>query len=202
MNGKPIKIVLLVEDCAEEASSLRATFQQRSTPETEVIHARSMADAEMLLAQRDVGIILLDLQLPDARDQSAVRRAHAAAPRVPLVVLGIDDDAVAAQVLRERAQDYLVKTEIELRGLLRSLRYALERKTMQETLSMERERAQVTLNSIGNAVISIDTSGNVIFLNAVAEKMTGWSWQEALGAPLAKIFALRTPTTARSLKIS
>ena len=85
--------------------------------------------------QRGVDIILLDLQLPDAPGLGAIRRAHAAAPRVPLVVLGTDDDAIAAQALREGAQDYLIKAEIEPRGLLRSLRYALERKTMQETLS-------------------------------------------------------------------
>jgi diguanylate cyclase (GGDEF)-like protein/PAS domain S-box-containing protein len=188
MSGEPIKVILLVENCAEDASSLRATFQRQSATEIEVIHARSMADAETLLAQRAVSIILLDLQLPDARGLGAVRRAHAAAPRVPLVVLGVEDDAMAAQALREGAQDYLVKAEVEPRGLLRSLRYALERKTMQETLSMERERAQVTLNSIGDAVISIDTSGNVIFLNAVAEKMTGWPCQEALGIPLAHIY--------------
>jgi PAS domain S-box-containing protein len=172
----------------EDASSLRTTFQHPSTPETEVLHARSMADAETFLAQHAVSIILLDLELPDARDLGAVRRAHAAAPRVPLVVLGTDDDAMAAQALREGAQDYLIKAEIEPRGLLRSLRYALERKTTQETLSMGRERAQVTLNSIGDAVISIDTSGNIIFLNAVAEKMTGWPCQEALGVPVTKIY--------------
>jgi DNA-binding response OmpR family regulator len=122
MSGEPIKMVLLVENCAEDASPLRATFQHRSAPETEVLHARSMADAEMLLAQHAVSIILLDLQLPDARGLGAVRRAHAAAPRVPLVVLGIDDNAMAAQALREGGQDYLVKAEIKPRGLLRSLR--------------------------------------------------------------------------------
>ena len=188
MSGEPIKVVLLVENSAAGAGTLRATFQRGSSPASEVIHARSMAAAETLLRQRGVDIILLDLQLPDAPGLGARRRAHAAAPRVPLVVLGTDDDAVAAQALREGAQDYLIKSEIEPRGLLRSLRYALERKTMQETLSMERERAQVTLNSLGDAVISIDTSGTVTFLNAVAEKMTGWPWQDAVGVPLTKIF--------------
>ena len=50
-----------------------------------------------------------------------------------------------------------------------------------EALFEEKERAQVTLNSIGDAVISIDFRGRVSFLNAVAEKMTGWSQTEAEG---------------------
>ena len=93
-------------------------------------------------------IILLDLGLPDAQGLGAVRRARAAAPRVPLVVLtGLDDESLAAQALQEGAQDYLVKGQIETRGLLRALRYAVERKIMEEALFVEKERAQVTLNS-------------------------------------------------------
>jgi diguanylate cyclase (GGDEF)-like protein/PAS domain S-box-containing protein len=55
-------------------------------------------------------------------------------------------------------------------------------------LFVEKERAQVTLNSIGDAVISTDISGNITFLNLVAEKITGWSWQEAAGRPMPEVF--------------
>ena len=52
----------------------------------------------------------------------------------------------------------------------------------------EKERAQVTLNSIGDAVLSTDLAGNLTYLNLVAEAMTGWSRQEASGRPLAEVF--------------
>ena len=52
----------------------------------------------------------------------------------------------------------------------------------------EKERAQVTLNSIGDAVLSTDLAGNVTYLNLVAEAMTGWSREEASGRPLAEVF--------------
>ena len=77
------------------------------------MHADSMADAEKHLAEHAVDIILLDLGLPDAQGLEAVRRAHAVAPRVPLVVLtGLDDEVLAAQALQEGAQDYLIKGQI------------------------------------------------------------------------------------------
>lgn len=57
-----------------------------------------------------------------------------------------------------------------------------------EALFEEKERAQVTLNSIGDAVISTDFRGRVTFLNVVAEKMTGWSQAEASGRMLDEIF--------------
>ncbi len=55
-------------------------------------------------------------------------------------------------------------------------------------LFAEKERAQVTLNSIGDAVLCTDVAGNVTYLNKVAEKMTGWSTSEALGQPLNEVF--------------
>ena len=70
-----------------------------------------------------------------------------------------------------------------------------ERKAAEEALFAEKERAQVTLNSIGDAVLSTDILGNVTYLNAVAEKMTGWSRDEALGKPLTKVFQIIDGTT-------
>lgn len=58
----------------------------------------------------------------------------------------------------------------------------------EEALFAEKERAQVTLNSIGDAVLTTDTAGNVTYLNLVAETMTGWQRDEALGRPLAEVF--------------
>ena len=63
-------------------------------------------------------------------------------------------------------------------------------KVLEEALFIEKERAEVTLNCIGDAVICTDISGNVTFLNLVAEKMTGWSCQEAAGRPLAEVFRI------------
>src|SRR6202035_4598402 len=123
-----------------------------------------------------VDIILLDLSLPDAQGLESIRRARAVAPRVPLVVLTVlDDESMASRALQEGVQDYLIKGQIDARGLLRALRYAVERKNMQEALFEEKERAQVTLNSIGDAVICTNILGSITFLNPVAERMTGWS---------------------------
>ncbi|HXK19449.1 MAG TPA: EAL domain-containing protein, partial [Polyangiaceae bacterium] len=152
-------------------------------------HVANMSDAEAQLAVPVVDVILLDLGLPDAQGLGAVRRAHAAAPKIPLVVLtGLDDDKIALQALQEGAQDYLVKGQLDTRGLLRALRYAIERKTMEEALFAEKERAQITLDSIGDAVICTDLAGSITFLNVVAEKLTGWSWKEAAGRALTEVF--------------
>ena len=175
-------------------------FNEQGSHNTELTHVECMSEAEKHLAEHAVDIILLDLGLPDAQGLGAVRRAHAAAPRVPLVVLtGLDDESLAAQALQEGAQDYLIKGQIETRGLLQALRYAIERKTMEEALFVEKERAQVTLNCIGDAVICTDIAGNISFLNLVAEKLTGWSGQEAAGRPMAEVFRILDATSRHSI---
>src|SRR5580692_3946395 len=184
-----IKAVLLLEDNAGDARLLREMLNEPESLNTQLTHLECMRDAEKYLAEHAVDIILLDLGLPDAQGLAAVQRAHAAAPHIPLVVLtGLDDQLVAAQALQEGAQDYLIKGQIESRGLMRALRYAGERKIMEEALFEEKERAQVTLHSIADAVICTDISGDITFLNVVAENLTGWPWQEAVGRPMIEVF--------------
>ena len=199
MIRKLLKLLLLVEDNPGDARLLREMLIEAGAHKTELTQAENMSEAEKLLAERLFDIVLIDLGLPDAQGLEAVRRARAAAPRLPLVVLtGLDDESLAAQALQEGAQDYLIKGQIETRGLLRALRYAIERKAMEEALFVVKERAQVTLNCIGDAVLCTDISGNITFLNLVAEKMTGWSWEEALGRPMAEVFQILDAVTRQT----
>jgi diguanylate cyclase (GGDEF)-like protein/PAS domain S-box-containing protein len=79
---------------------------------------------------------------------------------------------------------------IDSYAFIRSIRNILEREVARQELFIERDRAQVTLNSIGDAVLSTDNSGHVTYLNVVAERMTGWSRQEAVGHPLGEVFQI------------
>ena len=71
-----------------------------------------------------------------------------------------------------------------------AIRDISSRKMMEEALFGEKERALITLNSIGDAVISTDIAGNISLLNLVAENMTGWSQREAAGRPMAGVFRI------------
>jgi len=200
MKNKSIKAVLLVEDNPGDARLLREMFNDQGSQDTELMIVDRMEAAETYLAGHAVDIILLDLGLPDAQGLEAVRRTHAAAPHTPLVVLtGLDDETLAIQTLQEGAQDYLVKGQIETRGLPRTLRYAIERKILEEALFVEKERAEVTLKSIGDAVACTDLSGRITFLNLVAETMTGWSAQEAEGRPMAEVFRFIDATSRETI---
>jgi diguanylate cyclase (GGDEF)-like protein/PAS domain S-box-containing protein len=182
--------VLLVDGNPEDARLL-GEMLGAGPDETAVMHVQCMSDAEAHLATAAVDVVLLDLGLADVQGLRALRRARAAAPRVPIVVMAeVDDDELATQALQQGAQEFLIKSEIEPRGLVRALRHAIARKETEEASSTDDERARITLGAIGDAVVSTDRLGAVTFLNAVAERMTGWSCQEAIGLPIADVVQL------------
>ena len=195
MSRQRIKSVLLIEDNPGDARLLREVFREQESRGTELAIVETMREAEAHVAAHAIDVILLDLGLSDAQGMEAVRRARAAAPSVPIVILtGLNDEAAASQALAEGAQDYLVKGQLDTygntRGLLHALRCAIDRKNIEDALFVEKERAEVTLNCIGDAVICTDIAGDITFLNIVAEKMTGWSRQEAAGRPMAEVFRI------------
>jgi signal transduction histidine kinase len=124
--------VLLVEDNAGDARLIREMFSNEGPGSFELTHFLRLREAEIHLAKCGVDIVLLDMGLPDGHGLDTVRRAHAVAPDVPMIVLtGLDDEALAAQAMKEGAQDYLIKGQIESRALPRALRHAIERHRMQ-----------------------------------------------------------------------
>jgi len=154
---RTIKKVLLVEDNPGDARLLREMLNEDGSLDVDLASVSFMSEAERHLATRTVDIILLDLGLPDAQGLAAIRRARIAAPDIPLVVLtGMDDEALAAQSLQEGAQDYLIKGQIETRGLLRALRYAGERKRLErlkdEFVSTVSHELRTPLTSIAGSL--------------------------------------------------
>lgn len=68
------------------------------------------------------------------------------------------------------------------------LRDITERKQHQEMVEAEKERLSVTLRSIGDGVITTDTSGKILLMNKVAENLTGWTAEEARGKQISNVF--------------
>ncbi len=200
MAKRPAKTVLLIEDEPDEACLIRKMLNDPISGVFELAHVESMSDAENYLAAQSVDIVLLDIGLADPTGLEAVKRVRAAAARVSIVLLSsADDEQIAIQAIQEGAQDYLIKGQIEPRELMRALLNAAERKIIEEIQFAEKERAQATLDSIGDAVICTDESDNITFLNHVAETMTGWSLKEAAGRPMAETIQIVDAITRKPI---
>lgn len=90
--------------------------------------------------------------------------------------------------------------ENELIGIVESFQNITLRKIAEDSLAMEKERLAITLQSIGDGVITTDLNGDIQLLNRVAEELTGWSYEEAVGRPLEEVFHIVDYATRKRLE--
>jgi diguanylate cyclase (GGDEF)-like protein/PAS domain S-box-containing protein len=183
--------VLIIGNDPVAAKAIREALAQPADEAPTAIWVRSLSDAVGRLDERGIDAILLDLSLPESQGIASFDAVFRAAGRVPILVLtDRADEELAVQAVRRGAKDRLLKEHIDRYSFQLSLRHVLERAASDEALFVERERAQVTLNSIGDGVISTDKQGKVTYLNPVAARMTGWSHDEASGRVLSDVFCI------------
>jgi diguanylate cyclase (GGDEF)-like protein/PAS domain S-box-containing protein len=200
MEERPAKTILLIEKEPGEARLIREMLNGPASGFFELDHVESIRDAEKYLERRSVDVVLLDASLAQPSGMEAIGRVRTASPRVSIVLLSnADDEATAIQAIREGAQDYLIKGQIEPRELMRALLNAAERKIIEEIQFIEKERAEATLDCIGDAVICTDASGNITFLNRVAEGMTGWTLKDAAGRAMAECVRIVDADTRKTI---
>ncbi len=196
MVEKRFQTLLLIEDNPAEERLVRKMFNQQGIYRFNFGFSGCIKDALIHLAAKPVDVVLLDMDSKDTKGLEAIRKVRTASPGAAIVLLSNrNDEEVAIEALQEGAQDYLVKGQIEPRELMRALRNAVARKKIEEALFREKERAQVTLNCIADAVICTNSLGNISYLNPIAEMMTGWPLAEALGRPLTETFKIMDATT-------
>ena len=121
--------LLLVEDNPADADFLAASLRRQRAGDVELINVPTLAAATEQLGLDTFDVVLLDLHLPDGSGLQCLDAIQAVNTEIPIVVLsGQDDEDFAVSILTKGAQDYLVKWEGQGRTILRSIRYAIERK--------------------------------------------------------------------------
>jgi diguanylate cyclase (GGDEF)-like protein/PAS domain S-box-containing protein len=155
------------------------------------VWVRTLASGLEGAGAKEIRAIFLNLFLPDSQGVQTLDALLSVNSTVPIVVLaGAGDEAICKTAMLHGARDYLLEGHLDSYAFERAIRNLMEREIARRELFIEKERAQITLNSIGDAVLSTDLSGNVTYMNVVAEQMTGWSMEEALGHPLKEVFAI------------
>lgn len=130
MQKKPIKI-LLVEDDPIYARLIKEMLADALGEKDSfaIVHAMRLSDAIKFYAEDIFDVVLLDIMLPDSRGIETFQNINRRIKDAPIVVLSaLDDEKLAVSAVRQGAQDYLVKMQIDGELLARSIRYAIERK--------------------------------------------------------------------------
>jgi diguanylate cyclase (GGDEF)-like protein/PAS domain S-box-containing protein len=192
--------ILLIENDPAASNAIHTALAGTVSGSFDVEWVRQLSEALVRLSKKGIAAVLLNLSLSDSHGIETFDKLFAAAPDVPILVFGNGNEALAKEAVGRGAQDYLLAGHLDSYSLPRALRNAIERKAVDDALYLERERAVVTLNSIGDAVLCTDISGNITYLNLVAEAMTGWPREEAIGKPLAEVFRIVDGATRKTAR--
>lgn len=120
--------ILVVEDNLGDADLVAEHLSGVPGGNFELVHAKTLAQAQGWLQRDSCDVILLDIGLPDSRGLASLHALQGLAPEIPVIVLtGASDEELAHRALSGKAQDYLVKHEVSSRMLDRAVRYAIER---------------------------------------------------------------------------
>src|ERR1700693_4003859 len=163
--------ILLVENNPAAADKICAALAAAGSGSFDMEWVRQLSDAVTRLNKGGIDAVLLELSLPDSHGIETFDKLFMAAPDVPILILGTTANKTAAkQAVGRGAQDYLPPRHLDSYSLPRALRNAIERKVVEDALYVEKERALVTLNSIGDAVVCSDMSSKITHLNLVADR--------------------------------
>jgi PAS domain S-box-containing protein/putative nucleotidyltransferase with HDIG domain len=174
VEDRPIS-VLLIESNPQDVRLIQEMLVQAHAMHFELKGVDRLSAGLVRLATNNVGLVLLDLDLPDSRGFDTFAKAYALAPQKPIVVMtGLHDKEIALKAVQEGAQGYLVKEQLDSYSLVQTITGAIERKRAEEEL---RSQALIFEN-IHDGIIVTDLEGNIIRWNPAAEKMFGYYQDE------------------------
>jgi two-component sensor histidine kinase len=176
MNGLTL---LLIEDNPGDARLLHEMLREQGNG-YRIVWVQTLAEALKEIASRRFHLILCDLNLKDAQGFETASAVIAAALDMPIIIItGQDDDQTALEAIKDGVQDYLVKNTVTPELIGRSIRYAIERKLVEERLKATLAEKEVLLKEVHHRVKNnLQVISSLISLQA--DSMTDANLHEAL----------------------
>ena len=199
--GKALRL-LIVEDDIIDRKLLERLLAQSSLDVAQVACADRLSKAVDLLRSSAFDLVLLDLGLPDSRGTESVIELQMHAPQVPIVVLsGLDDENMALTAMQKGVQDYLIKGQVDSTLLMRSIRYALERKKAESQLQATEQRYRTIFENSAVAIMMVDKEERLVSWNKFTEELLDMEREDLLGRSIETLYPSAEWERIRSLSI-
>jgi diguanylate cyclase (GGDEF)-like protein/PAS domain S-box-containing protein len=178
-----IGTILLIEDNSGDARQVKEILSDVPGFLYKFEWADRLSLGLSRLEADEVDIVLLDLNLPDSSGYETFQRLHNLFPEVPVILLtGLHDEELGLRAVRDGAQDYLAKGNLDGNLLARSIRYAMERKLSDIALHKSEQLFKKTFSCLTDAIFIIDSlTMKITYCNPAASTILGFSKEELIG---------------------
>jgi diguanylate cyclase (GGDEF)-like protein/PAS domain S-box-containing protein len=200
------RLRMLIVEHSDEETQLLLVRLHHAGYEPSYLRVNNAADMAHALQSEDWQVVICGYSPTGFSALDALQVFRQQQRDIPFIIVSSAvGEERAVEAMRNGASDYIVKENLArlVPALERELRLAHERADQlraREALRQERERALITLHSIGDGVVSTDAEGRVDYMNPVAETVTGWTCGEAEGYPLAEVLPLLDDATRQPIE--
>lgn len=186
-SAPPIK-VLLIEDVPKYARTMKEMLQEHRGNSFTLSWTGSFDSGLQKLATSNFDVLLLNLAVAAAHGANAVPELQHTAPHLPIIILStLDDEDSALKAVHQGAQDYLVQSEMSSHLLVRSIRYAIERKRAEMAALRAEEKYRSIFENTIEGIFQTSPEGKYLAANPALARIYGYSSPEELIASLTNI---------------
>jgi PAS domain S-box-containing protein len=194
---EPTIKILLIEDNPDDFSFIREILEEVED-QFELVNAETLKKGLKSFDDGQYDVILLDLGLPDSNGFDTFNKVHKHAPGTALIILtGLRDEEIGNRAVKEGAQDYLVKGQIDSKLLFKSINYGIERNNLVLDLAQRESNLSALMENTTDSIWSTDIEGNLLTFNSKFQKL----YKKYYGVELAEGIRLYDHIPADEIKL-
>ncbi|MCD4780055.1 MAG: EAL domain-containing protein [Candidatus Omnitrophica bacterium] len=181
---KQILQCLLIEDVASDAQQIHQMLEDAQIDDLKMKWVSGLSRGINHLKKNCFDVVLLDLNLSDNHGLDNFKKLYSLVNEIPIIVLtSIDDEKLALKAVQEGAQDYIVKDQVDVILLLRSLRHAIARSKTQDRLREAEERYRTVANYAYDWEYWENPDGSMQWVSPSCARITGYTSDQFMNIP-------------------
>jgi PAS domain S-box-containing protein len=180
--------ILVVEDNPGDARLIKEYLKADTSVSYSIYITTTLAESLKTLSNKKFDVVLVDLGLPDSQGIYTFQEIIHSNPRSPIIIItGNNDEDLGLEAIKNGAQNYMVKNQINSTLLIRTIKYAIEIKRKNIELKEGQQKYRSIFEGAASLILSVNPSGDIIDCNNRIQQLLGYSKDEVIGKPIKKI---------------